>query len=42
MDWRAVKAYADANQLPEIIDQDLSYGDFLKDLTETAELLKNA
>ena len=42
VDWRAVKAYADANQLPEIIDQDLSYGDFLKDLTETAELLKNA
>ena len=42
VDWRAVKAYAVANDLPEIIDQDMSPDDFLKDLEETAALLKNA
>lgn len=40
VDWRAVKAYADAHHLPEIIDQDMSPDDFLKDLEETAALLK--
>ena len=42
VDWRAVKAYADAHGLPEIIDQDMSPDDFLKDLEETAALLKQA
>ena len=42
VDWRAVKAYAVEHDLPEIIDQDMSPDDFLKDLEETAALLKNA
>jgi len=42
VDWRAVKAFAAAHALPEVIDQDMSHGDFLKDLEETAALLKNA
>lgn len=42
VDWCAVKAYADAHGLPEIIDQDMSHGDFLQDLADTAVLLKNA
>ncbi|MBP3704407.1 MAG: sugar phosphate isomerase/epimerase [Clostridia bacterium] len=42
VDWRAVQAFAKAHNLPEIIDQDMSPGDFLKDLEETAALLKNA
>ena len=42
VDWRAVKAYADMHGLPEIIDQDMSRGDFLQDLADTAALLKNA
>lgn len=42
VDWRAVKAFAEAHNLPEVIDQDMSHGDFLQDLEETAALLKNA
>ena len=35
-------AFAEAHALPEVIDQDMSHGDFLQDLEETAALLKNA
>lgn len=42
VDWRGAKAVADANGLPEVIDQDASRGDFIADLEETAARIKNA
>lgn len=39
LDWRAVQAFARAHGVPELIDQDMSAGDFLADLEESAALL---
>ncbi|MGN0478227.1 MAG: sugar phosphate isomerase/epimerase family protein [Hominenteromicrobium sp.] len=39
LDWRAVQAFAKAHGIPELIDQDMSTGDFLADLEESAALL---
>ena len=40
LDWRAVQAFAKAHNVPELIDQDVSAGDFLADLAESAALLR--
>ena len=42
VDWAPIHAFAVEKGLPEIIDQDLSPEDFVRDLEETAALLKNA
>lgn len=40
LDWRAVQAFAKAHGVPELIDQDMSAGDFLADLGESAAILR--
>lgn len=42
VDWKAIHTFAVENGFPEVIDQDASPDDFVKDLEETAALLKNA
>lgn len=42
LDWRSVRAFARANGIPELIDQDVSAGDFLADLADSARLLAGA
>lgn len=42
LDWRGVQAFAHANGIPELIDQDMSAGDFLRDLEDSARLLAQA
>lgn len=42
LDWRSVRAFARANGVPELIDQDVSAGDFLADLADSARLLAGA
>lgn len=39
LDWRAVQAYVQAHGIPELVDQDVSAGDFLADLEESAARL---
>lgn len=41
LDWRGVRAFAKAHGIPELIDQDMSGGDFLADLEASALLLRN-
>ena len=42
LDWRSVRAFARANGIPELIDQDVSAWDFLADLADSARLLAGA
>lgn len=40
LDWRASQKFAREHGIPELIDQDMSDGDFLLDLERSAELLR--
>lgn len=42
LDWRSVRAFAQRNGIPELIDQDVSAGDFLGDLEQSARRLAEA
>ncbi len=42
LNWRGVRAFARQNGIPELIDQDVSAGDFLLDLEQSARRLAEA